>query len=162
MKLKILVGLILILILAASSLFAQSRGGQPWRNARPADSACWKTPEFGATEEQLRSLEQVHRSYLREIGRYRDQYVGESYELRALLSDPKAEPHRVMDKQNCLSGVQKKIDEISLQHFLKAREIFTEDQIGRLPPGCSLGFTYRPGTDWDWRRGQGRGWGRGR
>lgn len=162
MKPKILIAFILILILAASPLFAQSRGGQAWRGMGPADSACWKNPEFGATKEQLKSLEQVHRSYLRELGQYRDQYVGESYELRALLSDPKAEPHRVMDKQNSLSGVQKKIDEISLQHFLKAREIFTEDQIRRLPPGCSLGFSYRPGTDWDWRRGQRRGWGRKR
>ena len=162
MKPNILICLILILILAASPLFAQSRGGQAWRGMRPADSACWKNPEFGATEEQLKSLEQVHRSYLREIGRYRDQYVGQSYELRALLSNPKAEPHRIMDKQNSLSGLQKKIDEISLQHFLKAREIFTEDQISRLPSGCSLGFTYGAGMGLDWRRGQGRGWGRGR
>ncbi len=162
MKPNVFIGLIFVLILTASPLLAQSRGGQAWRGMRPADSACWQKPEFGATEEQRKSLEQVHRSYLREIGRYRDQYVGESYELRALLSNPKVEPHRVMDKQNSLSGVQKKIDEISLQHYLKAREIFTQDQISRLPSGCSLAFSYRPGTDWDWRRGQGRAWGRGR
>jgi hypothetical protein len=162
MKSNIFIGLIFILILAVSPLFAQSRGGQAWRGMRTADAPCWKNPEFGATKEQLKSLEQGHRSYLREIGRYRDQYVGESYELRALLSNPKAEPHRVMDKQSNLSALQKKIDEISLQHFLKAREIFTEDQISRLPSGCSLGFTYGAGTGGDWRRGQGRGWGRNR
>jgi len=162
MKSNIFIGLIFILILAASPLFAQSRGGQAWRGMRPPDSACWSDPKFGATREQLQSLEELHRSYLREIGRYRDQYVGESHELRALLSNPKAEPHRVMDKQNSLSGLQKKIDEISLQHFLKARQIFTEDQVSRLPSGCSLGFTYGAGTGGDWRRGQGRGWGRNR
>jgi len=157
MKPEIVIGLTLILILSASPLFAQSRGGQAWPGMRSTNSGCWKNPEFGATEEQLKSLERVHRSYLREIGKYRDQFVGETYELRALLSDPKADPHRVMDKQKILSGVQKKIDEISLQHFLKAREIFTQGQILKLPPGCSLGFRYRPGMDWDWRRGQWRG-----
>jgi Spy/CpxP family protein refolding chaperone len=162
MKPKILIGLILILILAASPLFAQSRGGQAWRGMRPADSACWQNPEFGATEEQLKSLEEVHRSYLREIGRYRNQYVGESHELRSLLSSPKPDTHRVMEKQDSLSSLQKKIDEISLEHFLKARQIFTQDQISRLPSGCSLGFTYGAATGLDWRRGQGRGWGRGR
>ncbi len=162
MKPKILIVIWLIIILASSPLFAQSRSGQTWRGARPPDSACWKNPELGATPEQLKSLEEVHRSYLREITRYRDRYIGESYELRALLSNPKAEPHWVMNKQNSLSDLQRKIDEISLQHFLKAREIFTEEQIGRLPSGCSLGFSYRPGTDWDWRRGQGRAWGRTR
>jgi hypothetical protein len=162
MRANIFIGVILILILAASPLFAQSRGGQAWRGMRPPDSACWKKPELEVTQEQLKSLEEVHRSYLREIGRYRDRYIGESYELRALLSNPKAEPQWVMNKQNSLSDLERKIDEISIQHFLKAREIFTEEQIGRLPPGCSLGFSYRPGMDWDWRRGQGRGWGRGR
>jgi hypothetical protein len=162
MKAKIIIAFVLILILAASPLLAQSRGGQAWRGMRPADSACWKNPEFRATKEQLKSLEEVHRSYLREIGRYRDQYVGESYELRSLLSNPRPDAQMVMEKQQSLSVLQRKIDEISLQHFLKARQVFTQDQISRLPSGCSLGFTYGAGTGGDWRRGQGIGWGRGR
>ena len=57
----------------------------------------------------------------------------------------------ILEKQNQFSDIQKKMDEISIQYFLKARALFTPDQLSSLPSGCNLGFNY----------GQGMGWGRG-
>jgi Spy/CpxP family protein refolding chaperone len=163
MKKKIiLIGIIFqfIALLIACPLFAQSKDSPSWRNIRPADSPCWKTPDFGATEEQIKSLEMLLRSYISEIRRIRNQYMNEYFELRLFLSNLNVDTKTVVDKQNRLSSLQTKMNEISLRYFLKAREIFTPEQISRLPYDCWFGFTYGSGTGWGWRRGQGKGWGK--
>ena len=162
MKSKILMGFLLILILFATPLFAQSRGSQVWRDIRPGDTPCWKNPEFGATAEQLSSLEALYRSYLEEIIKYRDQYLPLRYELRSLLSRPEPDARMVLERQDKLSTLQKTFDEISLQHFLKARKIFKAEQISRIPFDCRLGFRYGAEASWSRGWGQGKGWGRGR
>jgi hypothetical protein len=161
-KTKILIVFILILILGASSLFAQSRGGQGGRIMRSADSACWKNPRFGATDEQLKALEELHRSDIVSLGQYRNQYIVEHYELRSLLSSPTPDSKFVIDKQNQVSSIQKKIDEISLQYLLKARQIFSPEQISLLPNSCGLGFTFGKGMRQSRSWGLGMRWGRGR
>jgi hypothetical protein len=162
MKTKILIIFILILILGASSLFAQSRGGRGGRIMRSADSPCWKNPRFGATGEQLKALEELHRSYIVSLKQYQSQYIVEHYELRSLLSSPTPDSKLVIDKQNQVSSIRKKIDEISLQYLLKARQIFSLEQISLLPYNCGLGFTYGKETGQTRSWGQGMRWGRGR
>ena len=51
----------------------------------------------------------------------------------------------ILAKQNNLSALQKQIDEISIQYLLKARAIFTPEQLSNLPSGCNLGFNYGQG-----------------
>jgi hypothetical protein len=162
MKTKILIGLILILILTARPLLAQSRSSQGGRIMRSVDSLCWNNPRFGATDEQLRDLEEVHRSYIKSLEPYRNQYIVDHHELRAHLSSRNPDPGLVMEKQSRLSAVQNRIDEISLRHYLRAKRIFTREQISRLPYNCRLGFTY--GKEMGPSRGRGGGtrWGGGR
>jgi len=70
------------------------------------------------------------------------------YELHALLDHSKPDTRMILERQNQFSDIQKKMDEISIQHLLKARALFTPDQLSRLPAGCNLGFNYGLGMGW--------------
>jgi len=141
----------LLVLFFASSGFAQR--GEPYgrRNSPISDSPCWTKPYLEATPEQLKSLENVQRSFYKELSALRNRYINLRYELHSLLDNPKPDARMILEKQNQFSDLQKKMDEISIQYLLKARGLFTKDQLSRLPSGCNLGFNY----------GQGMGWGRG-
>lgn len=143
----------LIVFFAASPGFAQWGGAQSRRNAPVSDSPCWTKAYLEATPQQLKSLENLHRSFYKEISALRNQHRNLSYELYGLLDEPKPDAKMILEKQNQLSGIQKRMDEISIQYLLKARGLFTQDQFSRLPSGCNLGFNYGQ------RKGQGRGMG---
>ena len=110
----------------------------------------------------MQALDELHRVFYKEIWSLRNQYFTEHYELRALLSSPKADAKMVLSKQNNLSTIQKKIDEVSMQYFLKARSVFTSEQLSILPPDCRLGFNYGQGMGWGRGIGPGKGYGKGR
>lgn len=144
-----------LVLFLASSGFAQRSEPYGRRNFPVSDSPCWTKPYLEATPEQLRGLENLQQSFYQEILALRNQQITMRYELRALLDHPKPDAKMILEKQNQFSGIQKKMDEISIQYFLKARALFTPDQLSKLPSGCYLGFNY--GSGMGWGRGMGRG-----
>jgi Spy/CpxP family protein refolding chaperone len=140
-----------LVLFFASSGFAQ-RGESYGRRDFPAsDTPCWTKAYLEATPEQVKSLENLKRSFYKEISALRNRYINLRYELHSLLDQPKPDTRMILEKQNHFSDIQKNMDEISIQHLLRARALFTPDQLSRLPSGCNLGFNY----------GQGMGWGQG-
>ena len=131
--------------------FAQR--GEPYgrRNFPVSESACWTKAYLEATPEQVKSLENLQRSFYKEISALRNRYINLRYELHSLLDHSKPDTRMILEKQNQFSDIQKNMDEISIQHLLRARAFFTPDQLSRLPSSCNLGFNY----------GQGMGWGQG-
>jgi hypothetical protein len=59
-------------------------------------------------------------------------------ELRHLLSDPNVQPQILFEKQRKISALQAKLEELSLSYQLKARSIFTKEQLERLPQGWAF------------------------
>jgi hypothetical protein len=161
-KSKIIIGFLLASILSATPLFAQSRGRQDWRAMRAEDLPCWKHSEFAATAEQLKSLDDLHRSYVDEVKKYRDRYLSLRFEIRGLLSNPEPNTLLVIEKQKELSALEKEFHERSLEYFLKGRAIFRFEQISRLPYNCRLGFNYGAEVGGSRIWGHGKGWGRGK
>ena len=144
-----------LVLLFASPVFAQRGEAYGRRNFPVSDSPCWTKTYLGATPEQLKSLENLQRSFYKEISDLRNQHMNLRYELRSLLDSPNPDRKMILEKQNQFSGIQKKMDEISIHYFLKARALFTPDQLSRLPSGCALGVNYGEGMGWG--RGMGRG-----
>ncbi|MGB9700082.1 MAG: Spy/CpxP family protein refolding chaperone [Thermodesulfobacteriota bacterium] len=153
--------IILFLIVASANLaggwelnrevFPVQRGGNYGRGSLSNfQNPCWTKSYFHATPEQLRSLENLQRAFYKEITPIRSQYFNLYYELRARLDYPQPDAKMILEKQREIAELQKKIDEISIQYFLKARNLFSPEQLVNLPSGCNLGFTI----------GQGMGWGR--
>jgi hypothetical protein len=56
-------------------------------------------------------------------------------ELRHLLSDPNVQPQILFDRQRKISALQARFEELSLSYQVKARPIFTKEQLERLPQG---------------------------
>jgi Spy/CpxP family protein refolding chaperone len=162
MNRKILIIFSLIILLSVPPAFAQRTGAPGGRNFPVSDSPCWTKAYLEARPEQMQALDELHRVFYKEIWSLRNQYFTEHYELRALLSSPKADAKMVLSKQNNLSTIQKKIDEVSMQYFLKARSVFTPEQLSILPPDCRLGFNYGQGMGWGRGIGPGKGYGKGR
>jgi len=140
-----------LVLFFASSGFAQRGESYGRRNFPASDTPCWTKAYLEATPEQVKSLENLQRSFYKEISSLRNRYINLRYELHSLLDHSKPDTRMILEKQNQFSEIQKKMGEISIQHLLRARALFTPDQLSRLPSGCNLGFNY----------GQGMGWGQG-
>jgi hypothetical protein len=142
---------------SASPVFAQR--GEPYgrRNFPVSDSPCWTKTYLETTPEQLKELENLHRSFYKEVSGWRNHYMNLHYEMRSLLDSPKPDRGMILEKQDHLSNMKKKIDEISIQYYLKARALFTPDQLTCLPSGCNLGFNYGSGMGWGPSQMRGRG-----
>ena len=74
-----------LVLFFASPGFAQR--GEPYgrRNFPVSESPCWTKAYLEATPEQLKALENLQRSFYKEISALRNQYMNLRYELHALL-----------------------------------------------------------------------------
>lgn len=145
-----------LLLFFSSSGYPQGGEGYARRNLPISVSPCWTKPYLEATWEQLKALEGLQRSFYQEISVLRNQYINLHYELRARMEHPQADVRAILEKQRQFSDLQKKMDEISIQYLLKARAIFTPEQLNKLTSGCNLGFNYGRGTVWDRLRSRGK------
>lgn len=146
----------LIVFLAASPALAQWKATPGGRNFPLSDSPCWTKPYLEATPEQLKSLENLQRSYYKEFSVLRNQQINLRYKLRSFMDHTKPDARMILEIQNQFSGIQEKLDKISIQYFLKAKALFTPDQLSSLPSGCSLGFNYGQGMGWGQMKGRGK------
>lgn len=87
------------------------------------------------TEAQKKSLEELRRKYVKEAIPMRAGLFALKIELRHLLLDPNVQPQILFDRQREISALQAKLEELSLSYQVKARSIFTKEQLERLPQG---------------------------
>jgi Spy/CpxP family protein refolding chaperone len=96
---------------------------------------CWGSSSLALTEAQKRALETLHRAYMAEAIPIRTGLFALKIELRHLLLDPNVQPQILFDQQRKISALQAKLGELSLSYQVKARSIFTKEQLERLPQG---------------------------
>lgn len=97
-----------------------------------------KPPALDLTEEQAKALDSLHRSYMAEAMPIRTELFALRIELRHLLSDPNVQPRILFDRQRKISVLQAKLEELFLSYQVKARSIFTKEQLERLPQGWAF------------------------
>jgi hypothetical protein len=97
--------------------------------------ACWEFSTFALTEAQKKTLETLRRAYMAEVIPMRRELFALRIELRHLLSDPNVQPQILFDRQRKISALQARFEELSLSYQVKARPIFTKEQLERLPQG---------------------------
>jgi len=145
----ILIAFILINIKVSEAQRTFPSNSQP--NLRmDSQGACWEPSLFALTEAQEKALETLRRAYLAEAIPIRKGLFVLKIELRHLLSDPNIQPQILFDQQRKISALQAKLEERSLSYQVKARSVFTKEQLERLPHGWAfdmgLGFEI-PMTD---------------
>ena len=99
---------------------------------------CWESPSFALTDAQKKALEALRRAYMAEAIPIRAGLFTLKIELRHLLSDPNVQPQILFDQQKKISALQAKLEELSLSYQIKARSIFTKEQLEQLPQGWAF------------------------
>jgi len=117
--------------------------------------AFWQSSSIGLTEAQGKELESLQQAFIAEAMPLRRELMSLRFELRYLIRDPNVGPEILLDRQRKISKVQTKLDSLSLSYLVKARSVFTKDQLEQLPSDCSLGIEvgFGVGRDRELRKG---------
>jgi Spy/CpxP family protein refolding chaperone len=119
----------------------------------PIKGACRKDPSITFTEEQTKKIENLQRAFLEEAKPLGSEIRDLRLELRFLVSDPQAQSQVLLDKQRRMSSIQAKLENLRFSYLIRARTIFTKEQLERMPPDCPL----KMGTGYGMGRGLERG-----
>ena len=99
---------------------------------------CLESLSPSLTEDQKKALESLRRAYMAEVRPTRTELFALRLQLRYLLSDPNVQPRILFDQQRKISDLQAKLEELSLSYQVKARSVFTKEQLQRLPQGWAF------------------------
>jgi len=134
----------LMLFLLTLSIIRISEAQEPFPKLnRPnlrmdSQGTCWESSSLVLTEAQKKALEILRRAYMAEAMPIRTGLFALKIELRHLLSDPNVQPQMLFDQQRKISALQAKLEELSLSYQVKARSVFTKEQLERLPQGWAF------------------------
>jgi Spy/CpxP family protein refolding chaperone len=150
-----IIGLILLSGLMEQAAEAQPSKvpmGRSFSETQPK-GACRIDPSITFTEEQTKELENLQSAYLEKAkplwGEMRDLRL----EVRFAVSDPQVQPQALLDKQRKFSALQARLENLLFSYQVKARAIFTKEQLERFPADCPL----KMGTGYGVGRGLGKG-----
>jgi hypothetical protein len=115
--------------------------------------SCRKDPSITFTEEQTKELENLQRTFLEEAKPLWSELRDLRLELRFAVSDPQIQSQVLLDKQRRMSSIQAKFENLRFFYLVKARTIFTKEQLERFPADCPL----KMGTGYGMGRSIGRG-----
>jgi hypothetical protein len=103
-------------------------------------NTCWESVDLGLTEVQKNALKNLQRTYASETLPLRIELISLRFELRHLFRDPNVQPKILLDRQKKISELQAKLGDLSLSYQIKARSIFTKEQLAKFPQDCFLGM----------------------
>ena len=118
-----------------------------------SQESCWQSSDLVLSEAQKKELENLQRAYSAEAMPLRRELISSRFELIHLIRDSNAQSNILVDRQKRISELQAKLDNLSLSYQMKARSIFTKEQLDRLPQDCLLGMS----TGYEMPIGIGRG-----
>ena len=121
--------------------------GGPFLSVQPK-GACRMDPSILFTEEQAEKLAHLQRAYLEEAKPLWSELKDLRLEWRFTVPDPQAQPRVLLDKQQKMSALQAKLENLLFSYQINARAIFTKEQLDRFPSDCPLkrGIGHWPGV----------------
>jgi Spy/CpxP family protein refolding chaperone len=117
----------------------------------------WRFSDLALTETQKRTLESLERAYASEVLPLRIELMSSRFELHHLIRDPNVQPKILLDLQKKISELQGKLNNVSLSYQIRARSLFTKEQLKQLPPDFLLSIETGFGTDIGIGRGARKG-----
>jgi len=109
------------------------------------EGVCGQIPSL--TEEQTKALETLQQAYIAEAMPLRKDLTVLRLELGYLVRDPNVQRKVLFDRQKKISELRAKLEDLSLSYLIKARSIFTKEQLEQLPQDFSMGIGRGFGTD---------------
>ena len=144
-KRKIGVLMCMTLMLAALSAFdgayAQQEPGKDKRGAPAGDGHCpGLPPSLNLTQEQSAKLQDVRNALFKDTVGLRSDIFKKEQDMDVLMLEKTIDVEKAKKLQDEISGLQAQISQKRLEAQLAARKVLTPEQIGKLPPGCTMGI----------------------
>jgi hypothetical protein len=137
-RLTLMVTILIPLILINMKVSEAQRSNTKPNLRIDGHGTCWDSSSFALTEAQRKALETLRHAYMAEAIPIRTGLFALRIELRHLLSDPNVQLQILFDQQRKISALQAKLEELFLSYQVKARSIFTKEQLERLPQGWAF------------------------
>jgi len=139
---RIFIALILSLLTLSIIQISAAQESFPKMN-RPnlrmdSQETCLESLSPSLTEDQKKKLEILLRTYIAEARPISTELFVLRIQLRYLLSNPNVQPRILFDQQRRISALQAKLEELSLSYQVKARSVFTKEQLEQLPQGWAF------------------------
>lgn len=124
----------------------EKRGRERGRPRRIRRSEFFRyCPELELTEEQKSTLREKRREWRLEALDSRTQLKKKRIELNGLLAEKDVNMPRIRQRVNSLHDLRAELHIARLEHRKEMREVLTDKQRDKLPPGLSRGFGWRRG-----------------
>jgi len=117
----------------------------------------WQSPSLGLTGVQIEELESLRQAFIAEATPQRRGLMFLRVELRYSIRDPNVPAETLYERQRKISELQGKLESLFLSYQVKARSIFTKEQVEQLPEDFLLGIEPGFGMDAGTRRGVWKG-----
>ena len=153
-KAMIALGLVMVMLLGTSYVFAQEQSDPP-REGRMQGEKSWGQGErLNLTPEQKAKFQELRRKFIAENAKLIGDRVAKRLELRSLWSDPKADSQVILAKERELRDLQNRLKDKIIQYRLEARKSLTPEQIEKLGRMGRQGFGHRFGMGYSERMGR--------
>ncbi len=139
-KTIITLGLVTLMLLGVSYIYAQGRdfgpehkGGPRWESSSTPDRGPALTPE------QKTKFQELRQKFNEETAQLRGNILTKRLELQSLWTNPKADPKAIADKERELRDLQNQVKDKMVQLKLEARKLLTLEQISNFGQGWMRG-----------------------
>ncbi len=160
-KKMVLLGLVAVMLLSVSYVYAQGSGMGPGMGPghRGMHESWGPAKDYPLTPDQKAKFQELRRKFRDENAKLIGAMVTKRLELQSLWTDPKADPKAIVDKERELRDLQNQMKDKAVQMRLEARKFLTPEQIENWRPGPGMGMG--PGQGRGYMAGGGFGMGRG-
>ena len=157
-KMIVVLGLVAIMVLGVTYVYAQGQGMGPGH--RGMHESWGPGKDFSLTTEQKAKFQELRRKFRGENAKLTGAIVTKKLELQSLWTDPKADSKAILDKEKELRDLQNQMRDKAVQMRLEARKFLTPEQIENWKPGWGKGRGHMMAGDGH-RMGGGYGMDRG-
>jgi Spy/CpxP family protein refolding chaperone len=153
-KAIIALGLVVVMFLGVSYVYAQNPGAGPSHGWMHGQEHRGQWNKLNLTPEQKAKFQELHRKFIVENAQLIGGLVAKRLELKSLWTDPKADSQTILAKERELRELKNRMKDKVIQYRLEARNSLTPEQIEKLGMMGGMGFGFGRGFH---HHGQGMG-----
>ena len=131
-KAMIALGLVVVMLLGVSYVYAQGQGDPPRRERMQGEKSRGEGKGLNLTPEQKAKFRELRRKFIGENAQLIGGLKAKRLELRSLWSDPKASSQAILAKERELRDLKNRMRDKIIQHKLEFRSSLTPEQIEKL------------------------------
>jgi len=151
-KTMVVLGLVVVMFLGVSYVYAQDPGAGPSHGWMHGQEHRGQWNKLNLTPEQKAKFQELRRTFIVENAQLIGALVAKRLELKSLWTDPKSDSRAILAKEKELRDLKNRMKDKIIQYRLQARNSLTPEQIEKFGMMGGMG-----------RRGMmGHGWGMGR